>query len=197
MRHILTTAWPHLPATLAFALLTLQMAIPWTAPYFVTQDGPSHLYGATVARELVLHHRDSVYSPWYTIQRALIPNVTATFLLAVAESIAGPEHAEQVLASLAILAGFLAFCYASRALSTGVSPGVSPGVSHRLSPWTPVANFLLQTWFLWLDFYNFYLGMALMAFPLGFYFRHAGAPPPSQPGWWFYSLRTLFRPRSP
>jgi hypothetical protein len=39
----------------------------------------------------------------------------------------------------------------------------------------PVANFLLQTWFLWLGFYNFYLGMVLMAFPLGFDFRHAGA----------------------
>jgi hypothetical protein len=166
MKHVLAKAWPHLPATLAFALLAVQMAIPWTAPYFVTQDGPSHLYGATVARELVLHHRDSVYSSWYTIQRAILPNVTATFLLAMAESIAGPEHAEQVLASVAILAGFLAFCYASRALSTGSNP--------RFSPWTPVANFLFQTWFLWLGFYNFYLGMALMAFPIGFYIRHAG-----------------------
>jgi hypothetical protein len=162
MKHILANAWLHLPATLAFTLLAVQMAIPWTPQYFVTQDGPSHLYGATVARELVLHHRDSVYSPWYTIQRAVLPNFTATFLLALAESIAGPEHAEQLLASVAILAGFLAFCYASRALSP------------KLSPWTPVANFLVQTWFLWLGFYNFYLGMALMAFPIGFYFRHAG-----------------------
>jgi hypothetical protein len=165
MKHILAKAWLQLPATLAFALLAVQMAIPWTAPYFVTQDGPSHLYGATVARDLVFHHRDSVYSHWYTIQRAILPNITATFLLALAESVAGPEHAEQVFASVAILAGFLAFCYASRALS--------PGVSHGLSPWTPVANFLLQTWFLWLGFYNFYLGMALMAFPIGLYIRHA------------------------
>jgi hypothetical protein len=170
MKPFLAKAWQHLPATLAFALLALQMAIPWTAPYFVTQDGPSHLYGATVARDLVLHHRDSVYSPWYTIQRALLPNVTATFLLAVAESIAGPEHAEQLFASVAILAGFLAFCYASRALS----PDFSARFSARFSPWTPVANFLVQTWFLWLGFYNFYLGMVLMAFPIGFYFRHAG-----------------------
>jgi hypothetical protein len=162
MKHVLTRAWLHLPATLAFALLALQMSIPWTAPYFVTQDGPSHLYGATIARDLVLHHRDSIYSPWYTIQRAILPNVTATFLLAISEWIAGPEHAEQALASVAILAGFLAFCYASRALSP------------RFSPWTPVANFLVQTWFLWLGFYNFYLGMALMAFAIGFYFRHAG-----------------------
>ena len=175
MKPILAKAWLHLPATLAFALLALQMAIPWTAPYFVTQDGPSHLYGATVARDLLLHHRDSVYSPWYTIQRALLPNVTATFLLAVAESIAGPEHAEQLFASVAILAGFLAFCYASRALSPGFSARSSARFSPWLSHWTPVANFLLQTWFLWLGFYNFYLGMALMAFPIGFYIRHAGA----------------------
>jgi hypothetical protein len=162
MKHTLAKAWLHLPATLAFALLALQMSIPWTARYFVTQDGPSHLYGATIARDLALHHRDSVYSPWYTLQRAILPNITATFLLAIAESIAGPAHAEQALASVAILAGFLAFCYASRALSPGSTP------------WTPVANFLMQTWFLWLGFYNFYLGMALMAFPIGFYFRHAG-----------------------
>src|ERR1700680_4927287 len=162
MKPVLAKAWPHLPATLAFALLAVQMAIPWTAPYFVTQDGPSHLYGATRAREFVLHHRDSVYSSLYTIQRAILPNVTATFLLAMAESIAGPEHAEQVLASAAILAGYLAFCYATRALS----PGFSPGCSAGFSPWTRVANFLFQTWFLWLGFYNFYLGMALMPLPI-------------------------------
>jgi hypothetical protein len=163
MKPFLAKAWLHLPAALAFALLIAQMAIPWLSPYFATQDGPSHLYGATVAKELILHHHGSVYAPWYTIQRAILPNFTVTFLLAGAESIAGPQHAEQLLASLAILAAFLAFSYASRALAP------------KFSPWTPVANFLLQTWFLWLGFYNFYLGMALLAFPIGFYARHAGA----------------------
>jgi hypothetical protein len=45
----------------------------------------------------------------------------------------------------------------------------------RRSPWSPVTNFLLNTWFLWIGFYNFYLGMALCAFLVGYAIRHMRA----------------------
>jgi len=154
--------WQRLPAVAAFVLLACQAALPWTAPHFVTGDGPSHLYGATIARELIFHHRHSVYAAIYTIQRAILPNWTATFVLAATEAIAGTDHAEALFASLAVVTGFFGLSYMKHALAP-----------HE-SPWTPVSNFLLQSWFLWIGFYNFYLGMILVPFLIGYYLRHAG-----------------------
>jgi len=154
--------WNRLPAVLAFALLLYQIAVPWVVPHFVTQDGPSHVYSATVLWDLLLHHGTSIYSPLYTIQRNLLPNWSSTVVLAAGRSMVGAEHAEQLFLTLAFLIGFLAWCYARRALAPGQSP------------WTPVANFLYQTWFLWIGFFNFYLGMALLPLAAGFYAQKEG-----------------------
>jgi hypothetical protein len=151
-----------LPAVLAFALLLYQIAVPWLVPHFTTQDGPSHLYSATVLWDLLLHHKTSVYSPLYTIQRELLPNWTSTVVLAAGRSLVGAKHAEQLFLALAFLTGFLAWCYARRALAPGESL------------WTPVANFLYQSWFLWIGFFNFYLGIALLPLAIGFYAQKEG-----------------------
>jgi hypothetical protein len=39
------------------------------------------------------------------------------------------------------------------------------------APWSPIANLLASTWFLWAGFYNFYFGVVLFAFTVGFYIR--------------------------
>jgi hypothetical protein len=57
----------------------------------------------------------------------------------------------------------LAFHYAAGALGGGQKY------------WSPLANFVFQNCFLWLGFFNFYLGIALFLFTLGFYLRRAGA----------------------
>ncbi len=149
----------NLPAVLAFGLLAFQVVIPWTVPHFVTQDGPSHVYTATVAKTL-LFDRHSVYRPIYRFNHRIVPNWGSTLVVAAVASVVGAGHAEQALMSLALCAGFFAFSYALKILAPGVSP------------WTPVTNFLLQTWFLWMGFYNFYLGMVLCPLVIGFYIRH-------------------------
>jgi len=73
----------RLPAILAFALLAFQLALPWTVPHFATQDGPSHIYTAGVATDLILHHGHSHFSPVYQMNRRLVPNWTATILFAL------------------------------------------------------------------------------------------------------------------
>lgn len=147
--------WRYAPAALALALLPLQVAIPWTVPHFVTQDGPSHLYGAAILKDVVLHHKTSPYSRLYTIQRKIVPNWTASLLLAASEASAGPSHAEPLLIAIAMLAGFAGWCYCAGAIS-------------------PVANAMLQVWFLLMGFHNFYLGMALLPWVLGYYRWRAG-----------------------
>src|ERR1700748_3286539 len=89
----------YVETTLAFALLGLQVAIPWLMPHFATQDGPSHLYSATAMRDLVFHHSHTVYAPWYTIQRTPLPNWTASLALAAMGAIAGPDRAERLFVS--------------------------------------------------------------------------------------------------
>ena len=126
------------------------MALPWTVEHFITTDGPSHLYGGTVFRNLLLHHQSSIYSPIYTVQRTVLPNWTTTIVLGAAGALVGTAHAEQLFASLAVLCGFLGLCYVSRALAP---QGNSP---------MPLMNHAWQSWFLWVGFYNFYLGMVLL-----------------------------------
>src|ERR1017187_5838466 len=154
--------WKHIPAACAFILLACQTAVPWTVPHFVTTDGPSHLYGATVARDLVFNHKHSIYSALYTIQRSVIPNWLTTVVLAATSALAGTAHAEQFFASLSILAGFFGLSYLSRALAP------------EKSPWSPVMNFAVQTSYLWAGFYNFYLGMVLLPWLIGFHIRSIG-----------------------
>jgi len=148
-------------AVLAFALLAAQMLLPWSVPRLITQDGPSHLYTAVVAWNLVFHPT-SVYSAIYQLQPLTNPNWATTVMLGCLSALAGVEHAEKLLMSLCLLAGFLAFSYAVRSLDPGAA-------------WSPIANFLVQTWFLWIGYYNFYLGMMLCLFVVGYYLRHARA----------------------
>jgi hypothetical protein len=126
---------------LPFALLAIQVAIPWSVPNFVTQDGPSHLYTAAVTRELVLHP-DSHYSAVYRLNSSAITNWASVVLFSVGEWVAGYRNAEKVVASICLIAGFFALTYA-------------------LGAPTPIANLLLQNWFFAMGFYNFVLGMAL------------------------------------
>jgi hypothetical protein len=153
-------SWRILPAVLAFCLLAIQVAIPWTVPHFVTQDGPSYLYNAVVARKLLFHAQP--YESLYSINPHIIPSWASTILFALSSSLAGASHAEQLMMSLMLCLGFFSFSYAIRAFSP------------KALPFTPLSNALLETWFLWMGFYNFYLGMALVPLGIGFYARRDG-----------------------
>lgn len=148
-----------IPAILAFALLLGQMALPWSARHYVTQDGSSHVYGATILLELLAHPHSPVYASWYHIQWILLPNWAATLLFAAATLIAGAAHAEQLVASVLAPVGFLAFAYAARSFAP------------RWSPWSPLALLVLQTTFAVQGFYNFEIGMMFGLVAIGFYAR--------------------------
>src|SRR4051794_40905955 len=70
------------------------------------------------------------------------------------------QHADQFLSTIFVISGFFDMSFLRRSLDP------------RHSPWSPLTNFLINTWFLWIGFYNFYLGMALCAFLVGFAIRH-------------------------
>ena len=160
MRYLGTRSWRVLPAVLAFCLLAIQVAIPWTVRNFVTQDGPSYLYNAVVAKKLLFHEQP--YVLFYRINSHVVPSWASTILFGLSASVAGAAHAEQLMMSLVLCLGFFSFSYAIRAFSP------------KALPFTPLSNALLETWFLWMGFYNFFLGMALLPLGIGFYVRRDG-----------------------
>ncbi len=129
-------------------------------PYLSTLDGSSHVYSAIVARDL-LTKQDSPYAAAYEFNTRLVPNWGTTVLMNVSVALAGTANAEKLAMSLAVLIGFFSLSYAIG--------GFAPSAR-----WTPVANFLLQSWFLWIGFYSFYLGMVLSLLLAGYYVRVQG-----------------------
>lgn len=160
LRDACQRVWGRVPSVLAFSLLAVQIAIPWTVPHFVTQDGPSHVYNAIVIKKLLF--REQPYASLYGINTHIIPNWASTILFGLTAWIAGPAHAEQLMMSLVLAVGFFSLSYAIRSFSP------------TALRWTPVSNFLLQTWCLWMGFYNFYLGIVLVPVAIGFYVRRKG-----------------------
>ncbi len=180
-------------------LLALQVAIPWTTGHYITQDGPSHLYTAIVTKDLLLHPHgfySSVYllqhrlvTNWSTtlLLGALVPIFGASHAEAALATLC-------ILIGFVCLTYFrksLNESLAGRGKRPLTGPLRSPGTGPRLgktdadskaptepsasvsgngSPvWDPLSNFLLNSWFLWAGFYNFYLGMALCVMLVGFY----------------------------
>ncbi len=147
---------------LACALLAIQMLIPWTVAHYITEDGPSHLYNALVLKDVLLHPH-GLYAAVYHFQARLVTNWSTPLLLGALAPIFGTTHAEAALASLCVLIGFGCLTYFRRSIDAS-SPAIDP-----------LTNFLLNTWFLWVGFYNFYLGIALCVLLVGFYIRHSAS----------------------
>lgn len=147
------------PEILSIILLVIQLVLPWTGRFFLTQDGPSHLYNALATKALLLHP-EGPFGKSYEFQHQVTTNWSMTALFSLFAFIFSPSHAEQAMATACIFFGFAAFSYFIRSLDCTTS-GVSP-----------VVNFLLNTWFLWMGFYNFYIGIALFAYLTAYYIRN-------------------------
>ncbi len=141
----------------SFVVLAAQVGMPWTIPHYVTQDGPSHRYTAMVAKNLVLHPA-SDFSSVYQLNPRVMPNWASTILFNAIES---GEWTEKIMTSFVLLAGFFSMGYAIRSFAPDVPP------------WSPLINFVLQTWFLGMGFYNFYLAIVVCPLLIGFYVRRA------------------------
>lgn len=124
----------------------------------MTMDGPSHLYNARVVGE-ILFNPSSPYREFYRLRPALTTNWGAVLIFNLVSRVT-VTYAEPVVATLSVLAALASFFYLLRALDPQAA-------------FSPVINFLSLTWFLWVGFYNFYLGMALFALAVGYYVRHS------------------------
>jgi len=62
----------------------------------------------------VVFDPSSAYADTYQLNSPLTPGWTTPILVDVIVSVVGPEHAEQALSTICVLAGFFAFSYLLR-----------------------------------------------------------------------------------
>ncbi|MBK9339150.1 MAG: hypothetical protein IPM98_22500 [Lewinellaceae bacterium] len=91
-----------------FALLLIALLPVWASGrFFVTGDGPCHLYNAHVLLDYLLGRNLDFYDPFYNLNLNLNPNWLSHIVLAGLQLIFAPETAEKIfLSSYLLLFGF-------------------------------------------------------------------------------------------
>lgn len=98
-------------------LLILLIPI-WQNKYFLTGDGPCHLYNAKVLGDLFLGNHTEFYSQYYSINSELEPNWLTHFLYAVLQYVFPPYLAEKLLLTTYVLT----FAFGLRRLLRTINP---------------------------------------------------------------------------
>ena len=149
------------PAIISFVVFVLPtVAAIWCVPWFVTQDGPSHLYNAYLMSELLKGH--SPAQEFYTLNWMPLPNVAGHWLLVALLQFVSPRTADRILMTLTSvgLAGALVWLRWRVAGRNGMAFII------------PLATLIaLNT--MWLKgFYNFLLGVSLFSITLGYWWAN-------------------------
>jgi hypothetical protein len=146
-------------AALFWTLLAVHLVPLWAFPYFLTQDGPSHLENANLLR-LYSRPDAGALHVYFTVNARLVPNLGTQLVTAALLTVASPRIAEKLLLSVYVLLLPLSFRYAARAARPEAGPLAILGFPL-------VYNCLLQY-----GFYNFCFGIAGSLFLVGYWYRH-------------------------
>ncbi len=146
---------------LVFILLVAIWMIPvWANRYFVTLDGPSHVYNSFVVLEFLKHHDTDFWGRFYILKNQFNPNWFSHLTLAFLLNFFSPEVAEKILVSIYVLL----FSILGRALVT------------RINPANKMFSYLLLlfafTHVFQMGFYNFSFGLVFMMGSLWFYIKY-------------------------
>jgi hypothetical protein len=140
--------------TIGVFMLPVILAI-WCVSWFITQDGPSHLYNAHIIGELL--KGSSPAQDFYAINWIPSPNIAGHLFLMACMQLVSPRIADQIMMTLTS-AGLTSAVIWLRWQVTG---------GKGLTLIGPMAVFLaLNVMWLW-GFYNFLLGACLFPITLG------------------------------
>ncbi|HWB62760.1 MAG TPA: hypothetical protein VG603_04555 [Chitinophagales bacterium] len=134
----------------------------WANKYFLTLDGPCHLYNSTVLLNFWQGKHVSFFSQFYTLNPHIDPNWFSHLALAGLMYFLPPVLSEKILVSLYLLC----FLFFSRLLITQLNP------QNKLLAFLPflfVYHHVFQ-----MGFYNFSYSLAFMVFAWWFFFRYSG-----------------------
>jgi len=150
-------------ALLLASLIVLHLIPLWTARYFPSQDGPTHLENAQLLLKF-FRHDPGRFRDFYTLNPEPIPNFLGHAALAALMTFTPPLIAEKLLLSAYVILVALGACYAVRGIRRD-----NDSIALLIFPL--IFNALLH-----LGFYNFSLGVALYLFTLGYWLRHRHDP---------------------
>jgi hypothetical protein len=127
--------------------------------YFVTQDGPAHLYNAQLISEFFWGASDSVQS-YYELNQTPVPNWTGHLLLAFLNQFLSVELVEKIF----LMIYFIGFMYAFRYLAKSFHP--QAGFASLI-----ILPFTLNL-FVFAGFYNFCIAFIFLFFAVGYFIRN-------------------------
>lgn len=143
----------RISSLLFWSLLLITLFPVWMHQWFLTYDGPAHLYNSHLLIEYVTGG-DKFIDQYLNFNETVNPNWLGHFILMVFQLLSGPAIAEKLLVTLYVLLTALSF----RALIRKINPSSLP-LAVLIIP------FLINYPFM-LGFYNFSLGIGLYFFTL-------------------------------
>jgi hypothetical protein len=140
------------------AIVALYCLWVLSLPLFPTQDGPVHLYLASIFKGL-LAHTDGIYPKYYLVKHHLPPYSFQYYLLVALMSLMSPLLAERLFVCLILVS----FAFGFRYLATGI--GENGAVFSLLGLG------LLLNWSLAMGFENYVLSLSMAFWALGLWTR--------------------------
>ncbi len=138
------------------AIVLLHLSPIFSSGFFVTYDGPAHLYNARLMAELLAG--DPIAREWYSFNPTLVPNWTGHLLLAALMIVFDAAVAGKILAALILIS----FAYAFRFLIRSMKGDLA--ICYFIFPFLYTFPFMG-------GFYNFMLGTVLLLVAIGILFK--------------------------
>ena len=140
---------------LFFAVVLVNLSALLAAKYFMTLDGPSHLYNARMLSHLLFNDSTSVIQEYFAINPILVPNWSGHFILALLVSIVPAATANKILLVLILVCLPYAIRHTIKTLGGRIS------FAYLAFPFTYSVPFTL-------GFYNFTLGLVFFFLTLSY-----------------------------
>ncbi len=128
-------------------LIFLSLAYVWWYPYFLTGDGPAHVYNSKILLDLLRGANVDFYKTYYDVNLQALPNWFSHVLLVVLQFFFSPFTADKLLISLYVIMFPVCFRWAILQASGGYNSAL-----------LLIFVFVFQ-WVLYYGFYNFCFGI--------------------------------------
>jgi hypothetical protein len=150
----------RLPESILFIILLIGSLVPlWLHPYYLTGDGPCHVYNAKIVFDLWLDHDYDFYNPYFYLHRILLPNWFSHFWLGLLLQFFSPALAEKILLSAYVILLPISVRYAIKQ--------VNPQSQYlALLSFPFIYNRVFQ-----MGFYNFSFGVVFCFLIIGYWLR--------------------------
>ena len=159
------TLYDRVESVLFYSVLLVHLLPILLTIYFVTSDGPCHLYNAGILRDWLLHRDVDFYKQFYSLNHHIDPNWFSHIALAGLLSIFSPVVSEKIFLGTYIIS----FMLAVRLLVRQISPANS-WLSFLAFPF--IYSHIFQ-----MGFYNYCYSLVLMIVCIWFYLRYIGKLP--------------------